>query len=1282
MSAQDQCPSSKKEGKAGKHALAQHTRELPRISGAAAGGRRAWRSMDEAADTAEFREFLEREFPAGASELNEPTTRRTFLQIMGASVALAGAATIPGCRRPEQHIMPYSAKVPEEVIPGKPLYYATSMPLPGGGAEGLLVETHEGRPTKVEGNPLHPVNRGKSTVWSQASILDLYDPDRLRYPTYNPTGKIAKWDGDVRPWIKDHFTQFDSSRGRGLAFIVQKRTSPSLDAIQARIMARFPQAMWVAYDPTDSDTPAAGSAAAFGSPMRDIPTIAAGGEIKAKVIVSLDRDFLGQADAFNLVHQREFAATRRVLKTSDQMSRLYVVEPGFSVTGSAADHRLRLAPSRVAALAVQLARAVLERVPGGNAGPLVAALGSLNVPAGDDIHQEFVDAIADDLVAEDDGHGGKTFRKGQTLILAGPGQPAAVHAITHALNQVLGNIGSTVRYVAMTPGEAASSSAGLRALSEELGKGHISTVVCVNANPVYDAPAGLDFAANYAKAATRLCLSVGQSETAAASTWSLNGAHYLECWGDTRSWDGTIAPIQPMIAPLYAPAKSDIEFLAMIADPGAGIVPQEDPVAAAAPGAPPRTPRVDDGHTIVRATWRQILGAGVGEAAFEKIWKRALHDGVLADSTPAPQSPGVDFAKVAAAAGTLTLGGVPSQSAMEAVFAVGHMADGRFANNGWLQELPQTGTRVVWDNPALLSPATAEALGLLPQSYTEAQPGNMYTQKYPAGRMARITVGGRSVEMAVWIMPGMADNTVILPLGYGRKVCGRVGDGVGFSAYAARDAASPWSARGATVEKIAGDHPISSTQNHWSLEGRTAIVRQVDLPAWQKHGDEVLDETDRLYGTTKSLKFGERVGHGELTHTPPNISIYPNPFQDSPNPQRPGDRAPESPRSADGTMFGRGMEPEPGSVYAKGPQWGMSIDLSTCTGCGACTIACQAENNIAIVGKKEVAKGRSMAWIRVDRYFVSDTKAELNDISNPIGMLHQPVACVHCENAPCETVCPVNATVHGPEGLNYMTYNRCIGTRYCANNCPYKVRRFNFFDYGVTRFNGDYLGKDVVEAVVPDRGGITGSGEHNKLNPNLIPPRLREKLEEITRMQKNPDVTVRSRGVMEKCSYCIQRINESRIEMKLHDLKTVPDGFVKSACQQACPSEAIYFGDILDKSSHGGKGSVAYQMRENARSYLLLGYLNTRPRTTHMVRVANPNPKLVDAHRKDEWEHPFGHHGGDSKGGEGGGHGGGAAGEAHSDSGSVGMTRSTFLRDSAKKVADHGYALSLRVLGV
>jgi MoCo/4Fe-4S cofactor protein with predicted Tat translocation signal len=1214
MALPDQCPSTL--GKSDPHEHAKnpvHALQAAANRTRAAGGttgRAYWRSLDELADTAEFRDFVEREFPAGASELLGGTTRRSFLQLMGASIALAGAATLPGCRRPDHKFLAYSKDVPEEIIPGKPLFYATSMPLPVAGAEGLLIETHEGRPTKVEGNPLHPINQGKSTIWSQASVLGIYDPDRLKFPIYRPSPegpKEATWD-DFKIWAEQNLTKFDQTQGDGLAIIAEKKSSPSRDAGRDAVLKRWPKATWIAYNAVESPAAAEGSKAAFGAPMRELLSLD-----KAKIIVSLDRDFLGNAEPNVLVHSRQFAATRRVLKTSDAMSRLYAIEPGFSLTGAAADHRLRLAPSQVPAFAVALAKEILPKIQAPGSQSVRAAVDAMPAPTG--LDTKFLAAVAGDLL--------DSANHGASLVLAGDSQPPWVHALAHALNAALGNVGQTVRYAPMGEEEASSSAVALVDLAKKMSAGAINTVICLSVNPLYDAPADADFQAAFKKVTARITFSVDDTETADASTWQLNAAHNLESWGDTQAWDGTIAPIQPMIAPLYEPALSEVEFLALLGG-------EKAPV----------------GYEIVRANWKRLLGA----ASFEKVWKRALHDGVAAGSGKPGESAQVNFGGVATALAAAKLDPAPSQQSLDVVFETGHMYDGRFANCGWLQELPQSGTRIVWDNPALISPATAKAMGLLPDPYTV---------KYPAGKVVTITLGGRSMSIPVWILPGIADNTVILQLGYGRKVCGLVGTGVGFNTYAVRDAANRRTARGARLEpsKTGETYPISSTQNHWTLEGRSALLREVDLVAWQKHGESFDDSPDLIYGKPKHLNFAERLGN--LAHAPPNISVYSNPFNRSP-----AEPDPKNIQTEPGDALRRTMPP----AYTQGQQWGMSIDLSTCTGCGACTIACQAENNIPIVGKKEVAKGREMAWIRVDRYFVggegkgSGLEGGLGDrdidAMVPDGMVHQPVACVHCENAPCETVCPVNATVHGPEGINYMTYNRCIGTRYCANNCPYKVRRFNFFDYGTAKFNGDYLGRETVEKIAPDRGGVTGSGHHNKINVNLIPPRLRQKLDEIARMQKNPDVTVRARGVMEKCSYCIQRINYARVESKLQDLQGIPDGFFQTACQQACPTDAIVFGDILDKTTRASK------MREHARSYMLLGYLNTRPRTTHMVRVGNPNPML-----RKPIEDPFGEHGGGEGGHEAAPHGTGHAAEGHAQ-----------LFDSKRSRDTSGRTLSLRVL--
>ena len=1201
MSATDQCPSSKKAGLPGKAELAARRRELPRVSGTT--GRAYWRSMEEFADTPQFREMLEREFPAGASELAQGTSRRSFLQLMGASVALAGAATIPGCRRPEHKIVPFSKVVPEDAVPGKPLYYATCMPLPGGGAEGLLVETHEGRPTKVEGNPLHAFSRGRSSAWAQAGILAMYDPDRLMFPMYRPQGEPARGASfdDFREWSREHLERYAGNGGEGLAFLVEKKSSPSRDAMRARVMQKWPQARWLPYEAFDPRGGVEGTTIAFGAPMREQLDFT-----RAEVILSLDCDFLGEGPA-SVPNNRGFAATRRVMKPDDPMSRLYVAESQFSITGGKADHRLRLAPSRVTALAAHIARAVLAKVRGGNA-ELAAALGRVSVPELAGPERDWVDAVAEDLVSAETEGGRVTRQPGSSMILAGPTQPPAVHALCHALNAALGNIGKTVRYLTMPVDLAADSAAGIRAAADGLKSGAIKMLVVLECNPLHTAPADLDFAAAYANATT-ICLSVQNSETAAASTWSINGASYLEAWGDAEAWDGTVGPIQPAIAPLYD-GKSDLELLsALLGDEKV------------------------DGHEIVQSTWRARLSGD-----FEAGWRRALHDGYFPRTPTEPSTTAAAIPGVVQALAQLEVPAAPAQGSLEVIFTTGRVHDGRFANLGWLQELPHPTTMVVWDNPVLVSPATAEALGVAPFGFSKEDPSGVYTKaRFPYAAMAKLTVAGRTMDIAVWIMPGMADNVAVVELGYGRTECGKVGAGVGFNTYAVRDAATGAVALGGTLAPTGDDYMIASTQTHWSMEGRTSIVRSVDVQAWRKHGGKPPEEkVDRLYGTKTTLNFAEQVGGSELTHSPPVNSIYPNPLNES--------------RS----------EPAAGAPFSQRQQWGMSIDLAACTGCGACTIACQAENNIPIVGKTEVAKGREMHWIRVDRYFVGDHP------DAPTEMLHQPVPCQHCENAPCETVCPVNATVHGPEGLNYMTYNRCIGTRYCANNCPYKVRRFNFFDFGVTKFNGSYVGQDVM----PYWG---------KRNPNLVPPRLREKLDEISRMQKNPDVTVRSRGVMEKCTYCVQRINSARIEVKLHDLKYVPDGFFTTACAQACPTDAIVFGDILDldtrydKKQGGGQprvGSRVHEMREHARTYALLGFLATRPRTTYMIEVKNPNPRL-----RTPVEDPF-HHG-PHEGGEHheDSHDDGPA-EPHTDAG-----RSLFLRDAGHAALDRGYALSLRVLG-
>jgi molybdopterin-containing oxidoreductase family iron-sulfur binding subunit len=1272
-----------------KEELASTPRQLQRMS-----GQKVWRSAEEIADAPQFRDELEREFQPAMGELvgrrtvdlsaayagvllereedardaEKNGSRRDFLKIMGASAALAGAvATMPGCRRPEQKIHTYSKTVPEDIIAGKPLYYVTSMPRPDGGAEGLMVETHEGRPTKIEGNPLHSVNQGKSTQWSIASIMGLYDPDRLKQPVYaNPAqGRVdASWD-DFRTWASDHFKGLEGEASSGLYVLADKVSSPTRDAMLAAFRARYPKAVILHYAPGTNPAGFEGTKLAFGAPMREALGIS---KENTKVIVSLDRDFLHN-DPQELIAARQFAAARFVGSASDEMVRLYAIESGLSATGASADHRLRLAPSRVTAFAIELAKFVLPKLGDAKFEPLLTALASVTIEAGEDLDKLYIEEIGRDLL-----DGGN---RGKTLVLAGGTQPAIVHAIAAALNSALGNVGASVSYYPATEVEAASSNAAIETLASDMAAGKVRTLLCLNTNPLHTAPGdlgagvrgptgkGKSFAELFKDVPATITLSVQQTETEGASTWSLNGAHALESWGDTRALDGTIAPIQPMIAPLYEPAMSDIELLALLtlAD---------------------KTAKVD-GYELVRTAWKTTLGTSLLKGGFEQAWRRALHDGVVAGTQQAPTAPKtLAIAEIAKAVKGFALPKAPTNTSLEVAFQVGKLADGRYANVSWLHELPEIGTRCVWDNPVLMSPRTAVQLGVAPLGFkmdpagsvamdkpSKTNPLNaMYTDPtYPTAKVVEIRVGERTIKAPAWICPGVADNTLVCTIGYGRERAGLVGDGVGVNVAPLMDVRGGWSASGATLKDTGDTFLIASTQNHWTLDGKQPVLRFVDLPAWKKHGDAVQTIADSFYPDNKhTLNFAERIG--ELSHTPPNLSIRVNPYggsrTETPDPTKltPGD--PNGPR------YQRNQPP----AFTERPQWGMTIDSTTCTGCGVCIVACQSENNIPVVGKKETAKGRELHWIRVDRYFTGD------DFNNPSGVHHQPVACVHCENAPCEVVCPVNATVHGPEGLNYMTYNRCIGTRYCANNCPYKVRRYNWFDYGVTKFNGGYYGKELVETVAPDLGGITGSGQHNKINPNLIPPRLRQKLDEISRMQKNPDVTVRSRGVMEKCSYCIQRINAAKIDCKLADIKdkdgnyVVPDGFFQTSCQQACPSNAIVFGDILDSASK------VSQSRKNARGFALLGYLNTRPRTSHLLRVSNPNLNILKAREPERFAHvdsPF--HGPEGDGHDGHGH-------DHHDGGKhdaphgpeTGSEKKVSYFDTRKQRSDTGYALSLRVL--
>ncbi|MDX8529192.1 TAT-variant-translocated molybdopterin oxidoreductase [Mesorhizobium sp. MSK_1335] len=959
-------------------------------------GGETWRSLDEVAGTAEFRRFVEAEFPAIAERLPVKPNRRTLLKLMGASLSLAGLAA---CSRAES-IVPYVSQ-PEILVPGKPVYYATTLSSDGFGV-GAIVESHEGRPTKVEGNPDHPASRGATDAVMQAAVLTLFDPDRSRTPLKD--GEPASY-GDFLKDMAALVSRWTASQGQGGALLLDASTSPTLAAQIDTLRARYPRLKIYRHDPLT--TPAAGEAsrALYGSALTPIHHLD-----RAEVIFSLDADFLGEGPG-RLAYARDFAARRRVRNPSDRMSRLYAVESTPTITGAAADHRLAIRPSAI------------ETVAGG----LNAALGGQAGASDSPIDQVWMAALLEDL---------KTAGR-NALVIAGPQQSAFVHAATLAANAKLGALGNTVELI--EPPDALQVDGDLGALCETIGDGVIDTVVALSANPLYTAPAGLD--AHKAFSSLKLLVHHGlyRDETAFLAHWHVPAAHELESWGDIRAHDGTTSLVQPLIKPLYD-GKTVHELLAVLSSRF-----EADPLS------------------LVRQHWA---------ALDDDAWKKALRGGIVPNTAAKPVSvsvpPDLGGLRPAAKAG----------NGIEIRFVADPwLRDGRLANASWLQELPRPLTKIVWGNAALISPATAERL------------------KIDNGKIINVAVNGAEVDAPAWIVPGHPGETVTLSFGFGRKVGSVAALSEGYDGFHLRHG-SEWFAAGAAITPRENSVRVITTQHHQAME-RRAIVRHAALDAFRQNPDFVRKD------------------------------------------------APPSPKESLNPDWRYDQE-----------AWAMAIDLSACIGCTACVSACQAENNIAPVGPEECERGHEMHWLRVDRYYAGPVDAPET--------FFQPVPCMHCEKAPCEVVCPVNATVHTHDGLNAQVYNRCIGTRYCSQNCPYKVRRFNFLDH--QSFDKDEAGPE--------------QGVHN------------------------PNVSVRSRGVMEKCTYCVQRISAKRIQAQIEN-RDIADGEVVTACQQACPTHAITFGDLNRKDANVVREKSAPQ------NYALLEELNTRPRTTYLGRISNPNGKLA-----------------------------------------------------------------------
>jgi len=1023
-------------------------------------GKQYWRTLEELAGDPEFAELLHREFPRQApSEWDDGVDRRDFLKLMAASLAFAG---LSGCgRTPEQYVVPY-VKQPDGLTLGKPQFYATAMPF-GADAIGLLVESHEGRPTKIEGNPDHPSSLGATNVFAQASVLNLYDPDRAQ--TVTKFGEIQTWSLFVES-AQAIAATMKGSNGAGFRILTGIVNSPTLAAQIQSLLTLFPKAKWHQWEPAVGDGAREGAKLAFGSYVNTVYR-----PEKADVILSLDSDFLGSGPG-HIRYAREFSR-RRLLSERPKpdpladeifpemkMNRLYVVEPTPSVTGATADHRLPLRASEVELVARALA----------------AKLGLGGSAALSSSAEKWLDAVVKDLQQH----------KGASLVIAGEHQPAAVHALAHAINDSLGNNGKTLYYTEPVEALPMNNLESLRELCSDIYDGKVETLLILGVNPVYTAPHDFDFASKlrFDEEKKRklikntIYVSSHFDETAELCDWHVAESHYLETWGDARAFDGTLSVIQPLIAPLYH-THSAREVLAAFGD----------------------KPGLSDYDVL-----RDRLKAANPSADFEKFWRKTLNDGVVAGSAFAPTYavPKFSLASLAAAK-------TAPAADIEFIFRPDPCVyDGRFANNGWLQELPKPITKLTWDNAALISPKTAEKLEL---AHNVAWRGGEHGKVY--SNVIDIALSNSKVTAAAWRLPGQADGVVVLPLGYGRKKAGYTGTNKGFNAYAVRTSAALWTAYApsSAIKKTGEDYPLACTQYHFNMEGRQILA------------------TGTLAEYHKNPNFANE--HAELP--PKELSLY--------------NGEAEFPYSRD--------------------KWAMAIDLNKCNGCNACVVACQSENNIPVVGKDQVMRGREMHWIRIDRYYEKAVKSATNDPSSDDDSLFnpptffQPVPCQQCENAPCEQVCPVGATAHSAEGLNDMTYNRCVGTRYCSNNCPYKVRRFNFL-----RFQ------------------------------DWETPQLK--------LLRNPEVTVRSRGVMEKCTYCVQRINNARIEAEKSNAP-IQDGAIVTACEQACPTEAIVFGNANDKDSRVSK------LKAQQRNYSLLGELNARPRTTYLAAVRNPNPELESA---------------------------------------------------------------------
>jgi MoCo/4Fe-4S cofactor protein with predicted Tat translocation signal len=1043
------CPHHHEEEKTESTSLDGLSLRSPRTSQ----GKRFWRSLDELIETPAFTEMLHREFPHAASEWKDEPSRRNFLKLMTASLALGGL-TACTTRKTAEKIVPY-VNPPEEVIPGRPLFFASTMPWCGYG-KGVIVESHEGRPTKIEGNVDHPASLGASDIWMQASVLDLYDPDRSKTVMHGD-GNVSTWGAFTEAWLTI-WGSLQKTNGKGLRFLTGTVTSPTLARQLQTLLKEMPSARWHQHEAIGRGNARDGAIAAFGHDVQTIYKFE-----NADLVLSLDCNFLTD-DPGSLTYARRFIDNRRIRgSNAAKMNRLYAVESTVTLTGAMADHRLAIKSGDIEGFTRDLAAALYSSAASGPNG-------------------KWINAVAGDLRSN----------RGRALVVVGESQPASVHALVHAINDALGNVGSTLSYIDPVEAGGPGGSGSLDELVADINKDEVEVLVILGTNPAFTAPYEMGFVAGgngdktdylrrnpLARVQTVIHQGAYFDETAFFSHWHIPQSHFLEGWGDARAFDGTASIIQPLIYPLYT-SKSDVELVGFLTGQG------------------DRT-----GYEIVRDTWKGLL-----PAPFEASWQRALEKGVVPGSAFVARRPRlrISLTTVIAAMGVPQAG-----NGIEIVFRPDPaILDGRFGNNAWLQELPKPLTLLTWDNVALMSLNTANKLNIL-----QKDPGRSVEAS-----VVELSFQNRTLKLPALVMPGHAEDSITVYMGYGRSRAGNVGNGQGGNIYDIRPGGTPWFGSGLEVKNTGETSAVATTQSHHLME------KPPQLDATYLEGRELFHvlTLDEFKSDMAGTKKGRTI---ELPLLKPSED--------------------------DAAELIPGWKYDYDAATGRN-KWGMVIDNNACIGCNACVVACQSENNIPVVGKEQVIRGREMHWLRIDTYFEGSPEGEDVDI------YFQPIPCMHCENAPCELVCPVEATTHSAEGINEQTYNRCVGTRYCSNNCPYKVRRFNFLAYN------DYK------------------------TPS-------------TMLLHNPNVTVRGRGVMEKCNYCIQRVNNGRIEAKKQDRPIAP-GEVVTACAQACPTQAIMFGNLNDHNWEATK------LQDEPLRYTLLDELNNKPRTSYLARLRNPNSVL------------------------------------------------------------------------